>query len=91
VDVIPTGNRLDLRKARMLEEAGEHDVSEEAITSQAYGGEAHSDLKGDTCLFRYDAYRTATPHQPREIAKESDGQWRLSGEMVPQSVLRAKV
>jgi hypothetical protein len=69
VDVIPRRNRFDLGKTRMLESASEDDVSDETIAPQGYGSEAHSDLKGDARLFGYDAYRTATLHQPCEFAE----------------------
>jgi len=62
VDVIPRGNRFDLREMSTLEAAGEDHVSDETIAPQAYGRKAHSDLKRNTRLLRYDAYRTATLH-----------------------------
>ena len=91
VYVIPRGNRFDLREMSTLEAAGEDHVSDETIAPQAYGSEAHSHLKSDARFLRYNAYRTATLHQPGEFAEQSDGHGRLSGEIVLQLVLRAEV
>jgi len=91
VYVIPRGNCFDLRETRVLETAGEDNVSDETIAPQAYGSEAHSDLKRDARFLRYNAHRTATLHQPGEFAEQSDGHGRLSGEIILQLVLRAEV
>lgn len=91
MDMIPTGNRLNLGEAGMLEATGEHDVSDEAIAPQAYGCKAHTDLEGDARFLWHDSYRTTTLHQPGKLAEQSDGQRRPSREMVPQLVLRTEM
>ena len=83
VDVVAGRDIFDLRETRIFQASGQHDMTNDSISSEAHRGKTHPNLKRNACFFRDDPHRSAPLHEFCELPEQCDRVWAFAGEMFP--------